>query len=101
MQKHGTLQFYVKKISFSWSISPNSSLGRTFLTPYKLRYMVGPNHVRATASEAEWVLQMLVYNREKKACNWDKYVAQHVKYHIFVKNLMEYGYQGLSPRSKL
>ena len=46
-------------------------------------------------------LQTLSYNREKKDWNWEKYVAQHVKYHVILKNLMEYGYQGLDPGSKV
>ena len=36
---------------------------------------LGPNHMNATASEAEMALQMLTYDREKKAWNWEKYVA--------------------------
>ena len=30
-----------------------------------------------------------------------KYVACHVKYHIILRNLMEYGYQGLDPGLKV
>ena len=59
------------------------------------------NHVNATASEAEVVLQMLTYNREKNAWNWEKYVAWHVKYHNNLGNLMEYGYQGLDTGLKV
>ena len=44
---------------------------------------------------------MLTHDREKKAWNWKKYVAHHVKYHIILGNLMEYGYQGLHPGSKI
>ena len=54
----------------------------------------------ATASEAVMALQMLMYNREK-AWNWEKFVAQHVKYHIILVILMEYGYQGLDPGLKV
>ena len=32
-------------------------------------------HMNASASEAESVLQMSIYDREKKAWNWKKYVA--------------------------
>ena len=42
-------------------------------------------------------LHMPTYNGEKKAWNWEKYVAHHVKYHIILTNLMEYGYRGLDP----
>ena len=33
--------------------------------------------------------------------NWEKYVVRHVKYHVILANLMEYGYQGLNPGSKV
>ena len=62
---------------------------------------LGPNHVNATASEAEMALQTLMYDGEKKAWNWEKYVVCHVKYHIILGNLKEYGYQGLDLGSKV
>ena len=62
---------------------------------------LGPNHVNATASQAEMALQMSMYDSEKRAWNWEKYVAHHVKYHIILVNLMEYGYQGLDPGLKV
>ena len=62
---------------------------------------LGLNHVNATASEAEMALQMSMYDGEKRAWNWEKYVAHHVKYHIILMNLMEYGYQGLNQGSKV
>ena len=42
-------------------------------------WQMGLNHVNAAVSDAEMALQMLTYDREKKAWNWQKYVAQHVK----------------------
>ena len=57
--------------------------------------------MNATASEAEMVLQMSMYYGEKKAWNWEKYVSYHVKYHIILGNLMEYGYQSLDQGSKV
>ena len=39
---------------------------------------LGPNHVNATASEAELALQMSMYNGEKETQTWEKYVAQHL-----------------------
>ena len=57
--------------------------------------------MNATASEAEMALKMSTYNGEKKAWNWKKYVACHVKYHIILGNIMEYEYQGLDPGSKV
>ena len=35
---------------------------------------LSPNQVNATESEAEMALQMLTFDREKKAWNWEKYV---------------------------
>ena len=49
---------------------------------------LGPNHVNATASEAEMALRMSMYNGEKKAWKWEKYVTCHVNYHIFLGNLI-------------
>ena len=63
--------------------------------------MAGPKHVNGTASEAKMALQMSTYNGEKKAWNWAKYVTQHVKNHIILGNLMEYGYKVLDPGSKI
>ena len=57
--------------------------------------------MNATASEAEIVLQTLIYNGEKKTWKWEKYVTQQDSYHIILGNLMEYGYQGLDPGSKV
>ena len=53
-----------------------------------------------------WAQTMLMQqhqklDEEKKAWNWKKYVAQHVKYHNILGNLMEYGYQELDPGSKV
>ena len=36
---------------------------------------LGPNHVNVTASEAKMALQRCMYDGEKKAWNWEKYVA--------------------------
>ena len=58
------------------------------------------NHVNATASEAELALKTSMYDGEKKASNWEKYVAWHVQYHIILENLIEYVYQGLDLGSK-
>ena len=40
---------------------------------------LGPNHVSAMALEAEMALQMSIYDGEKRAWNWEKYAACHVK----------------------
>ena len=45
---------------------------------------LGPKTVNMTASEAKSVIQTPTYNGEKN---------QHFKYHIFLKNLVKYGYQ--------
>ena len=52
---------------------------------------LGLNHINATASEAKMALQMSTYEG-KKTWNWEKYVAEHVKFHIILGNLMEYWY---------
>ena len=58
---------------------------------YHSRWL-GLNHVNATVSEAEMALQTSTYDGEKRAWNWEKYVARYVKYHIILGDLMEYGY---------
>ena len=56
---------------------------------YAIHYRwLGPNHVNVTTSEAVMALQMSTYDREKKAWNWEKYIACHVKYQIILGNLM-------------
>ena len=62
---------------------------------------LGPNHDNVTASEAEMSLQTSTYDGEKRAWNWEKYVAHHGKYHVILTSLMEYGYQGLDPGSNV
>ena len=37
----------------------------------------------------------MTYDGEMKSRKWEKYVSCHVKYRIILKNLKEYGYQGL------
>ena len=43
---------------------------------------------------------MSTYDGDKRAWNWEKYIARNVKYHIILGNLMKYGFQGLDPGSK-
>ena len=45
--------------------------------------------------------QMSTFDGEKNAYNWEKYDDRHVKYHIILGNLVEYGYQGIDPGSKV
>ena len=59
---------------------------------------LGPNHVNAIASEA---LQTSTYDGEKRAWNWETYVACHVNNHIIIRKILEYGYQGLDPGSQI
>ena len=54
-----------------------------------------------TAPEAEAAFQASTYDGKKKACNWEKYVSYHVKYHIIFENLKGYWYQGLEPGTKI
>ena len=54
-----------------------------------------------TASETEATLQTSTYDGETKALNWENYASCHVKYHIILKILMEYGYQELGPGTQV
>ena len=62
---------------------------------------LGPKHVNMTTSEATMALQKSMYDGENNAWKWEKYVAYHVNYHIIQRNLMECGYHGLDPESKV
>ena len=62
---------------------------------------LGPNHVNTTVSKAKLVIHISTHDGEKKAWNWENYVAQNGKYHIILGSLMEYGYQGLDPGLKI
>ena len=53
---------------------------------------LGMNCVNLSASEAKMSLQTSMYDGEKKAWNWEEHVAQHVKYHIILGNIVEYEY---------
>ena len=46
-------------------------------------------------------LQKSACDDEKKAWNWERYVAQHVKCHIILRNLIKYGQKDLEPGSKV
>ena len=59
------------------------------------------NHVNLIASEAEEPLQMSMYDGKKKTLNWEKYGFRHFKYYIILKNLKEYGYQGIDPGTNI
>ena len=63
--------------------------------------MVGPKPCQCNSIKS-WVSTADIYKSgEKKAWNWKKYVAQHVKYNIILRNLMEYGYQVFDPGLKV
>ena len=47
--------------------------------------------MNTTASNAEAALQILMYNEKKKACTLEKYVSQHIMYHIILENLKNMG----------
>ena len=46
------------------------------------------NHLNITALEAKSALKTSIYDWEKKAWNWEKHIAQHVKYNIILVSLM-------------
>ena len=91
--KDTDLYSYVKQHKFK-------TVGRGAFYGIHSRWL-SPNHINATVSEAEMALQTSTFDCEKKAWKWEKYVAQHVKYHIIMGNLMENGYQGIDTGSKV
>jgi ribosomal protein L29 len=70
---------------------------------YQLLYnhYLGPNNVENMANKAETALQDSNYRGEKKRHNFEKYVKVHVDQHAILTGLVEHGYSGIDPRSKV
>ena len=84
------------------AMTPKNLLVREYSKFHVIHSMwLGQNHVNMMASEADMALQISTYDNKKRACNWEKYVAHHVKYHIILGNIVKYGYQDLDPGLKV
>jgi hypothetical protein len=65
-------------------------------------HFLGPNNVDNMASTAEDKLKTTVYNGEQR--RWDfveRYINAHKSQHSIMEGLVEHGYTGIDPRSKV
>ncbi|KAL3934951.1 MAG: hypothetical protein SGARI_003168 [Bacillariaceae sp.] len=74
--------------------------GRVGFTGLKSHYL-GPNSVDNMAAKAETTLQGTRYSGEGRRWNFEKYVKCHVDQHAILEGLVEHGYAGIDPRSKV
>jgi hypothetical protein len=64
-------------------------------------HYLGPNNVDNMASQAESKLNSTVYNGEQRRWNFERYVNVHKQQHSIMEGLVEHGYVGIDPRSKV
>ena len=64
-------------------------------------HYLGRQHVDNMAKLAEDKLKNTVYNGEKHRWDFEKYVNTHKQQHSVLEGLMEHGYVGIDPRSKV
>ena len=80
--------------------SQRAKMGRDGVRGVKDHYL-GPNNVDHQAMTAETELQNLTYNGETRRWNFQKYVQKHKALHIILEGLVEHGYMGIDPRTKV
>jgi hypothetical protein len=64
-------------------------------------HFLGPNNVDNMATQAENKLTSTVYNGEQRRWDFEKYVNVHKQQHSIMEGLVEHGYTGIDPRSKV
>ena len=64
-------------------------------------HYLGQNNVDHMANEAEKTLSSFRYHAEGRTFNFEKLVLMHLKAHIILEGLVEYGYIGIDERSKV
>jgi hypothetical protein len=64
-------------------------------------HFLGPNNVDNMATLAENKLQSTVYNGEQRRWDFERYVNVHKQQHSVLEGLVEHGYAGIDPRSKV
>jgi ribosomal protein S13 len=65
------------------------------------QHYLGPNNVDNMATMAEDKLKTTVYNGEQRRWDFEKYVNVHKQQHSIMEGLVEHGYTGIDPRSKV
>ena len=74
--------------------------GRMAYNGLYLHYL-GPNNVDNMATMAEDKLKNTVYNGEQRRWDFEKYINVHKQQHSVMEGLVEHGYTGIDPRSKV
>ena len=64
-------------------------------------HFLGPNNVDNAASKAETTLRSLTYSGETRRWTFETYVNKHMQQHTILENLVQHGYAGIDPRSKV
>ena len=64
-------------------------------------HYLGPNNVDNMATQAEDKLKSTAYVGEQRRWNFEKYVNVHKQQHSIMEGLVEHGYVGIDPRSKV
>lgn len=66
------------------------------------QHYLGPNNVdKNMATMAEDKLKTTVYNGEQRRWDFEKYINVHKQQHSIMEGLVEHGYTGIDPRSKV
>lgn len=65
------------------------------------QHFLGPNNVDNMATLAEDKLKNTVYNGEQRRWDFERYVNVHKQQHSIMEGLIEHGYTGIDPRSKV
>jgi hypothetical protein len=65
------------------------------------QHFLGPNNVDNMATMAEDKLKSTVYNGEQRRWDFEKYINLHKSQHSIMEGLVEHGYTGIDPRSKV
>lgn len=65
------------------------------------KHFLGPNNVDNMATMAEDKLKTTVYNGEQRRWDFEKYVNVHKSQHSIMEGLVEHGYTGIDPQSKV
>jgi hypothetical protein len=65
------------------------------------QHFLGPNNVDNMATMAEDKLKSTVYNGEQRRWDFEKYINVHKSQHSIMEGLVEHGYTGIDPRSKV
>ncbi|KAI2494566.1 hypothetical protein MHU86_19981 [Fragilaria crotonensis] len=64
-------------------------------------HYLGPNNIDNMATMAEQKLKDTVYNGEQRRWDFEKYINVHKQQHSVMEGLVEHGYTGIDPRSKV